>query len=90
MMGLGAQNMVNMPAFSKDEQLRGLIEQLDAYINHYHGGSVELISFEGGVVKVHLGGACLGCPLSPNTLHGWIEGTLRQFFPEIERVEGIE
>lgn len=23
--------------YSQDEQLRGLIEQLDAYIDHYHG-----------------------------------------------------
>lgn len=73
--------------FSQEEQLRGLIEQLDAYINHYHGGSVDLVSFDGKVVQVHLGGACEDCPLSPTTLHGWVEGTIRQFFPEIERVE---
>jgi len=72
--------------FSTEEQLRGLIEQLDAYISHYHGGSVELASFDGKNVKVRLGGACLGCPLSPTTLHGWVEGTIRQFFPEIENI----
>ena len=77
----------NGPAFSSEEQLRGLIEQLDAYIDHYHGGSVELVEFDGKLVKVHLGGACLGCPLSPSTLHGWVEGTIKQFFPEVERVE---
>ncbi len=73
--------------YTGEEKMRGLIEQLDAYINTYHGGSVSLISFDGKVVKVRLGGACLGCPLSPNTLHGWVEGTIRQFFPEVERVE---
>lgn len=77
------------PSFSREEQLRGLVEQLDAYISHYHGGSVNLVSYDGKVVKVRLGGACLGCPLSPSTLHGWIEGTLKQFFPEIESVEGV-
>ncbi len=76
--------------YSTDEQLRGLIEQLDAYINHYHGGSVQLISFDGKILKVRLGGACEGCPLSPTTLHGWVEGTIRQFFPEIERVEDVK
>jgi Fe-S cluster biogenesis protein NfuA len=80
----------NIPNYSTDEQLRGLIEQLDAYISHYHGGSVQLVSFDGKVVKVHLGGACEGCPLSPTTLHGWVEGTIRQFFPEIERVEDVK
>jgi Fe-S cluster biogenesis protein NfuA len=70
-----------------NERLKALIEQLDSYITHYHGGSVELVAFDGKVVKVRLGGACLGCPLSPVTLHGWVEGTIKQFFPEIERVE---
>jgi Fe-S cluster biogenesis protein NfuA len=76
-------------SFSENEQLRGLIEQLSAYIATYHGGEVELVSFDGKVVKVKLGGACLGCPLSPVTVKGWVEGTVRQFFPEIERVESI-
>jgi Fe-S cluster biogenesis protein NfuA len=79
-----------VPAYSTNEQMRGLIDQLNAYIEQYHGGSVELVSFDGKVVKVKLGGACLGCPLSPNTLHGWVEGTLRQFFPEIEGVEEVK
>jgi len=76
-----------LPSYTDEEKLRALIEQLDAYINHYHGGSVELVSYDGKVLKVHLGGACLGCPLSPTTLQGWVAGTVRQFFPEIERVE---
>ena len=75
--------------FSVQEQMKGLIEQLDAYINTYHGGTVEMIAFDGTVLKVHLGGACLGCPLSPSTVHGWVEGTVRQFFPEVEEVESV-
>ena len=70
-----------------DEQVQVLVQRLSAYIEQFHGGSVEYISFDGKVLKVHLGGACLGCPLSPNTLHGWVEGTVKQFFPQIERVE---
>lgn len=70
-------------SFSTEEQLKGLIENLNAYIEHYHGGSVEFVSFDGKVLKVRLGGACLGCPLSPATLHGWVEGTVRQFFPDV-------
>jgi Fe-S cluster biogenesis protein NfuA len=75
--------------FSLEEQMRGLIEQLNAYISHYHGGAVELVSFDGKHLKVRFGGACLGCPLSPSTLHGWVEGTVRQFFPEIETIEAV-
>lgn len=70
-----------------DEQVQVLIQRLSAYIEQFHGGSVEFISFDGKVLKVRLGGACLGCPLSPNTLHGWVAGTVKQFFPNIEVVE---
>jgi Fe-S cluster biogenesis protein NfuA len=72
-----------------EERMQALIEQISAYVEHFHGGSVEMVSFDGKVLKVRLGGACLGCPLLPSTLHGWVEGTVRQFFPEIERVESV-
>jgi Fe-S cluster biogenesis protein NfuA len=70
-------------------QMKALVEQLSAYIETFHGGSAEYVSFDGKVLKVHLGGACLGCPLSPSTLHGWVEGTVRQFFPDIKSVESV-
>jgi len=69
--------------FSEEEQLRALLEKVNAYIEHFHGGSVEMVSYEGKILKVRLGGACLGCPLSPNTLHGWVAGTVHQFFPDV-------
>jgi Fe-S cluster biogenesis protein NfuA len=72
-----------------EEQMRALITKLSSYIEQFHGGSVEMVSFDGKVLKVRMGGACLGCPLSPATLHGWVEGTVRQFFPELDRVEAV-
>jgi len=74
---------------SVEERLRDLIEKLDAYIEMYHGGSVKMVAFDGEKVTLRLGGACQGCPLSPTTLHGWVEGTIKQFFPEL-RVEAEE
>lgn len=71
------------------ERMQALLEQINAYIEHYHGGSVELVSFDGKALKVRLGGACLGCPLLPSTLHGWVEGTVRQFFPKLEMVQSV-
>lgn len=71
---------------TREEQVRGLIEQLSAYVEQFHGGSVEFVSLNGNRLTVQLGGACLGCPLLPSTLHGWVAGTVRQFFPEIEVV----
>ena len=65
------------------EQMDNLIQSISAYIEQYHGGSAELISFEEDTVKVKLGGACTGCPLSTSTLKGWVQGTIHQFFPEV-------
>ena len=76
--------------FTKIEQLKGLIEQLSAYIATYHGGELDFVSFDGKVVKVRMGGACVGCPHSPATVKGWVEGSVRQFFTEVESVEAVE
>ena len=68
----------------RSEQMEHLIQSISAYIEQYHGGSAELISFEENVVKIKLGGACTGCSLSTATLNGWVQGTIHQFFPEVK------
>jgi CRP-like cAMP-binding protein len=76
---------MNTPSVTspKEQQLRTLLDNISAYIEQFHGGSVEFVGFDGETLTVKLGGACLGCPLSPSTLHGWVEGTVHQFFPEV-------
>ena len=69
---------------TSEEQLKTLIDKLSAYVEQFHGGSVEFVSFDGSKLKVRLGGACLGCPLLPSTLQGWVAGTVHQFFPNVE------
>lgn len=87
--GGGIMTETSANGFTQEMQLKALVDQLSAYIETYHGGSVDFVSLEKDILKVHLGGACLGCPLSPATLHGWVEGTVRQFFPEIAHVEAV-
>jgi Fe-S cluster biogenesis protein NfuA len=70
--------------YTVEEKIKTLIVQLNAYIEQYHGGSVEFDRIEGNTVYVRLGGACEDCPLSPATMEGWVAGTLRQFFPDIQ------
>jgi Fe-S cluster biogenesis protein NfuA len=76
-------------SYSEREQMTALIEKISAYIEQIHGGSVKMVDFDGKILKVRLGGACEGCPLSPSTIHGWVEGTVRQFFPDIEEVVDV-
>jgi Fe-S cluster biogenesis protein NfuA len=54
------------------------------------GGNVELVSIDGGVVKVRLQGACAGCPMSQMTLRNGIEKVLKEKIPEVTAVEQAE
>jgi Fe-S cluster biogenesis protein NfuA len=75
---------------SETERIGALINILSDYIEHYHGGFVELVSFDGECLQVKLGGACEGCEFTQQTLDGWIAGTIRPFFPNVKRVEAVE
>ncbi|RMF34892.1 MAG: NifU family protein [Chloroflexi bacterium] len=75
---------------STEERLEALIRILSDYIEHYHGGWVKMVALEDDTLKVKMGGACEGCPLSATTLHGWIAGTVTQFFPQIKSVVAVE
>ncbi len=72
-----------------EERMRSLINTISAYIQHYHGGEVEMVSFDGRHLQVRLSGACEGCALAPATLRGWVAGTVKQFFPEVESIEAV-
>lgn len=51
------------------------------------GGDIELVSVEGGVVKVRLRGACGSCPSALMTLKYGVEERLKEQIPEVESVE---
>jgi Fe-S cluster biogenesis protein NfuA len=76
--------MATPDTHTTEEQLKTLVEKISAYVEQFHGGAVEFVSFDGSKLEVRLGGACLGCPLLPSTLQGWVAGTVRQFFPGVE------
>ena len=78
-------------AGTKEEKLSALLEKISSYIEFYHGGYVEFVGLENETkLKVKLGGACDGCALSMTTLQGWVGGTVRQFFPDIEEIVAVE
>ena len=74
---------------SDEERMEALIATISSYIEHYHGGGVEMVSYADNKLQVHLSGACDGCGLAPITLHGWVEGTVKQFFPDVESVVAV-
>ncbi len=79
----------NIIEASEEERMRALLRTISAYIEHYHGGAVEMVAYKDSVLTVQMSGACEGCELAPVTLHGWVEGTVKQFFPDLESVEAV-
>ncbi|UXY25552.1 NifU family protein [Streptomyces sp. HUAS TT20] len=51
-----------------------------------HGGAIELVGVQDGVVTVRLAGACHGCPASWITLHHRLEQQLRNRCPSLVAV----
>lgn len=62
-----------------DEYIRPAVEQ--------DGGAIIFHSFQDGMVKVLLQGACSGCPSSTVTLKAGIENLLTRMLPEVKGVE---
>jgi Fe-S cluster biogenesis protein NfuA len=54
-----------------------------------HGGDVELVEVDGGVVKVRLTDACGGCPMAAMTLRDGVERALKEAVPEITEVLAV-
>ncbi len=53
------------------------------------GGSVEIVSFKEGVLKVKMLGGCAGCPMRQLTLTGFIEKAIKDEVPVVEKVEAV-
>ena len=74
-----------------ENQLEARIKDiLDEYIKpavEMDGGAIQFHSFENGMVKLLLQGACSGCPSSTVTLKSGIENLLKRMVPEVQEVE---
>ncbi len=56
------------------------LDSIRPYI-HSHGGNVEVLGVDGGVVRLRLAGSCAGCTASAITLREGVEQALRDGFP---------
>lgn len=54
------------------------------------GGDIVFRGYRDGVVRLHMQGACSGCPSSSATLKHGIENMLRHYVPEVVAVEQVE
>jgi Fe-S cluster biogenesis protein NfuA len=54
------------------------------------GGDIVFRGYRDGVVRLHMQGACSGCPSSRATLKHGIENMLRHYVPEVVGVEQVD
>jgi Fe-S cluster biogenesis protein NfuA/nitrite reductase/ring-hydroxylating ferredoxin subunit len=62
------------------------LENVRPYLGS-HGGDVELLSIDGGVVRLRMLGSCDGCPSSSVTLKLAVEGAIEAAAPEVSAIE---
>ena len=75
-----------------EEIEKRIIELLDQKIRPAvakDGGDIKFKSFDNGVVKVELQGACSGCPSSIMTLKQGVQNLLKHYVKEVNSVEAI-
>ena len=76
-------------------------KELELKINHVidervkpvlaaHGGSLEIVSFEDGLLSVRFLGQCAGCPSAMLTIEEVVEKELIESVPEIQSVTLVQ
>jgi Fe-S cluster biogenesis protein NfuA/nitrite reductase/ring-hydroxylating ferredoxin subunit len=69
-----------------EARVRGALDSVRPYLDS-HGGGVELLSLDDGVVRLRLEGSCSGCPSSTVTLKSAIEDAIHAAAPDVDRIE---
>lgn len=78
---------------TQEQIVENIVQVLDEYIAPavaQHGGAVNFVSFDNGIVLLEMSGACSGCAGSTMTLKYGAEQMLTQMVPEVTAVEGFD
>jgi Fe-S cluster biogenesis protein NfuA len=70
------------PLEGKAGMIRDLIEKQIHPATWHDGGEINFESYEDGIVKVKLTGACITCPFASRTLKHGVEVMLQRAFPD--------
>jgi Fe-S cluster biogenesis protein NfuA/nitrite reductase/ring-hydroxylating ferredoxin subunit len=69
-----------------ETRVQDALEGVRPYLGS-HGGDVELVSVEDGIVRLRLQGTCDGCPSSQTTLKLAVEDAIYKAAPDVEHIE---
>ena len=76
-----------------EEEAKKAVDAAMAEVNplvESHGGSIEVVAIEDGVVKVRMHGTCNGCASSAATLTYGLEAALKDHWPAFRRLEEVD
>ena len=71
------------------DQIKELLETRVRPAVAQDSGDIIFHSYEDGIVKLEMHGACSGCPSSTATLKSGIENMLKHYVPEVREVEAV-
>ena len=69
-----------------EARVQSALDEVRPYLAS-HGGNVELVSVDEGVVRLRMEGSCSGCPSSTMTLKLAIEDAIHKAAPDVEEIE---
>jgi len=72
------------------EQIKELLDTRVRPAVASDGGDIVFRGYREGIVKLHMQGACSGCPSSRATLKHGIENMLKHYVPEVVSVEQVD
>ena len=76
---------------TNEEIIKDIKSVLDKHIKDnvaMHGGIINFLSYDTGIVKLEMAGACSGCAMSKKTLHEGVERMLKHYVPEVNQLIG--
>jgi len=68
-----------------ERRVLGALDEVRPYLET-HGGNVELLGVEEGVVRLQLQGSCSGCPSSAVTLKHAVEEAIHKAAPDVSAI----
>jgi Fe-S cluster biogenesis protein NfuA len=68
-----------------EARVRGALDEVRPYLKT-HGGGVELLGIDAGVVRLQLQGSCSGCPSSAVTLKHAVEEAIHKAAPDVAEI----
>jgi Fe-S cluster biogenesis protein NfuA len=72
-----------------DARVRAALDEVRPYLET-HGGDVQLLDVDQGVVRLQLQGSCSGCPSSAVTLKHAVEEAIRRTAPDVTDIVAMD